>query len=152
VAGRQGFGDEVRLVAGIELVPQILDMAFDRPRGDAELLRTLFGREALGNALQDLPLAVGQAHEVFLLTRKIHHASPLVGKTTTLPIGFVITPSQTTERAVPDLDRLVPRSAVNDKSRFKLTEFVTAPYRVILAVSGPFRTYAWVNTPSSYYR
>jgi len=80
MAGGERLGDQVRLVARVELVAEIFNMAFDRPRGDPELLRALLGREAGRNALQDLALALGQGNELFLLLRKIHHA-PLVWET-----------------------------------------------------------------------
>lgn len=43
MAGREGLGDQVGLVPGVELVAQILDMALDRARRDPELLRALLG-------------------------------------------------------------------------------------------------------------
>ena len=59
VARGERLGDQVRLVARIQLVAEILYMALDRPRSDAELLGTLLGGKSAGNALQDLALALG---------------------------------------------------------------------------------------------
>ena len=75
MAGGKRLGDQVRLVPRIQLVAEILHMALDRPRSDAELLCTLLGGKSAGNALQDLALALGQGNELFLWLRKIHHAS-----------------------------------------------------------------------------
>ena len=75
MAGGKRLGDQVRLVPRIQLVAEILHMALDRPRSDAELLGTLLGGKSAGNALQDLTLALGQGNELFLWLRKIHHAS-----------------------------------------------------------------------------
>jgi len=59
VARGERLGDQVRLVARVQLVAEILDVPLDRARGDAELLRALLGRQPAGNALQDLALALG---------------------------------------------------------------------------------------------
>jgi hypothetical protein len=76
VAARKGLGDKVRLVARVELVAKIFDVALDGPGRDPELLRALLRGEAAGDALEHLALALGQGDEVFLLPRKIHHRSP----------------------------------------------------------------------------
>ena len=73
MAAGERLGDEVRLVLGVELVAEILDVPFNGAWGDAQLLRTLFRRHPAGNALQDLAFALGQGDEIFLLPRKIHH-------------------------------------------------------------------------------
>jgi hypothetical protein len=70
------FCNEVRLIAGMQFVAQILDVALDRSWRDSELLRALFGRKSARDALQDLALTLRQTDEIFLLPRKIHHASP----------------------------------------------------------------------------
>jgi hypothetical protein len=59
VARGERLGDQVRLVARVQLVAEILDVPLDRARGDAELLRALLGGQSAGNALQDLALALG---------------------------------------------------------------------------------------------
>jgi hypothetical protein len=41
VTGREGLGDQMRLVARVELVAEVLDVALDRSRRDSELQRTL---------------------------------------------------------------------------------------------------------------
>jgi len=76
MTARQGLGDKVRLVFGVQLVAQVFDVTFDRARGDAQLLRALLRREPTCNALQDFSLSLRQGDEIFLLPRKIHHASP----------------------------------------------------------------------------
>lgn len=76
MAARQGLGHQMRLIARVQLVAKILDVSLDRPWCDSELLRTLLGGESAGNALQDFSLPVGQGDKIFLLPRKIHHASP----------------------------------------------------------------------------
>jgi len=47
----------VRLVAGVELVAEVLDMAFDGAWRDAELLGALLRRKSTSNALQDFALS-----------------------------------------------------------------------------------------------
>ena len=70
---RERLSDEVRLVARIELVAEVLDMPLDGSRGDAELLGALLRGEALRDAVKHLALALRQTDEVFLLAREIHH-------------------------------------------------------------------------------
>ena len=81
MSGGERLGDQVRLVARVELVAEIFDVALDRPRRDSELQSTLFRGQPSRDALQNLPLTVGQADEILLLTRKIHHLVPWSGKT-----------------------------------------------------------------------
>ena len=73
MAARECLGDEVRLVLRVELVAEILDVTLDGPRCNAQLLRALFRREPGRDAPQHLELTLGQADEIFLLPRKIHH-------------------------------------------------------------------------------
>jgi hypothetical protein len=73
VAAGERLGDEMRLVLGVELVAEILDVTFDRSRGDPQLQRALFGGQAAGDALEHLALPLRQRDEIFLLPRKIHH-------------------------------------------------------------------------------
>ena len=80
MAGCQGLGDKVRLVAGVELVAEIFDVPLDGARRDAQLLRALLGGQPECDALQDLALTLGQGDEIFLLPRKIHHRIPVAGK------------------------------------------------------------------------
>ena len=104
MAACERLGDEVRLVAGVELVAEVLDVSLDCARSDPELLRALLGREARGDALQHLALAVRQCDEVFLLPRIIQDAVPLLGEVITLSISLVAIALQALERAVPVLD------------------------------------------------
>jgi len=73
VAARKCLGDQVRLVARVELVAKIFDVPLNRPWRDPQLQRALLGRVPAGNALKHLNLSFGQSDEVFLLPRKIHH-------------------------------------------------------------------------------
>ena len=109
MAAGERLGNQVRLVLGVELVAEVLDVPFDRPRSDPELLRALLGREAAGDALQHLALPLRQRDEIFLLPRKIHHQ--LRSWATFAPaqlISLVITGLQEVECYVPipDKDRL----------------------------------------------
>jgi hypothetical protein len=76
VAARQGLGDQMRLIPSVQLVTKVLDVPLDRSRRNSKLLRALLRGKPACDALQDFTLAVRQGHEVFLLPRKIHHASP----------------------------------------------------------------------------
>ena len=76
MAAGQCLGDKMRLVFGVKLVAEILHVAFDRARGDAQLLSALLRRKPARNALQHFPLSLGQGDEIFLLPWKVHHASP----------------------------------------------------------------------------
>jgi hypothetical protein len=106
-AGKR-LGDEVRLVARVELVAQILDMSFDRAGSNAELLGALLGGEPACDALKHFTLALGQGDEIFLLPRKIHHRSPYWAKTSRPAlIALVIAALQELERAVPNSDGLI---------------------------------------------
>src|SRR5690348_7211376 len=103
-AGKR-LGDEVRLVARVKLVAQILDMSFDRAGSNAELLGALLGGEPACDALKHFTLALGQGDEIFLLPRKIHHRSPYWAKTSRPAlIALVIAALQELERAVPNSD------------------------------------------------
>jgi hypothetical protein len=73
VAAGERLGDEMRLVLGVQLVAEILDVPLNRPRSNPELLRALLRRQPAGDALQDLAFPLGQGNEIFLLPRKIHH-------------------------------------------------------------------------------
>jgi hypothetical protein len=73
VTAGKSFGDEMRLVARVELVAQILHVPFDGARGDSELLRALLGREAARDALKHFAFAFREGDEILLLSRKIHH-------------------------------------------------------------------------------
>ena len=79
MAAGERFGDQVRLVPGVQLVAQVLDVALDGARCDPELLRALFRGEAAGDALQNLALTVRQSDEIILLPGKIHPLIPLLG-------------------------------------------------------------------------
>lgn len=106
MAGCQGFGDKVRLVARVELVAEIFDVPLDGARRYAQLLRALLGGQPECDALQDLALTLGQGDEIFLLTRDVHHqplfAHPIFHNAL---IGLVITALQLIERAVPISDK-----------------------------------------------
>ena len=58
VARRQRLGDEVRLIAGMQLVSEILDVPLYGSRGNTELLRALLGRQSARNALEHFALAL----------------------------------------------------------------------------------------------
>ena len=73
MAAGECLGDEVRLVLGVELVAKVLDVALDRAWSNAELLGTLFRRQATRDAFKHLALTLRQSDEIFLLPRKIHH-------------------------------------------------------------------------------
>jgi len=76
VAGGKRLGDQVRLVARVELVAEVLDVPLDRARCNPQLLRALLRRATAGNALEHLDLSFSQGDEIFLLPRKIHDRSP----------------------------------------------------------------------------
>ena len=59
VAGGKRLGDQVRLIARVELVAEIFDVTLNRARRDSELLRALFRGEAAGDALKHLALTLG---------------------------------------------------------------------------------------------
>ena len=121
----------MRLVAGIQLVAQILDVALYRPRSDAELLSALLRGQAKRNALQDLALSIGERHKIFLLPRNIHHASPLVEKITTRSIAFAIIALQVTECRVPNSDNAAPE--------WIAAQFVTRPFHEGFGAFARFR-------------
>ena len=54
MAARERLRHEVWLVAGMQLVAEVLDMALDGARSDSELLGALLRGEPASNALQDL--------------------------------------------------------------------------------------------------
>ena len=109
MAGGERFCHEVRLVARMQFVAEIFDVALNGARRDTELLRALLGRQAERDALQDLALSLGQGDEIFLLTRDVHHqplfAQPIFHNAL---IGLVITALQLIERAVPISDKPGP--------------------------------------------
>jgi len=76
VAGRERLGNEMRLIARVELVAKIFDVALDGAWSNAQLQRTLLGGEAARDAFQDLALPLRQIDKIFLLPRKIHHQLP----------------------------------------------------------------------------
>jgi hypothetical protein len=49
----------VRLVARVQLVAKVLDVALDSARRNAQLLGALLGREAARNAFKHLALSLG---------------------------------------------------------------------------------------------
>ena len=101
----EGLGDQMRLVLGVEFVAEVLDVPFNRPRGDAQLQCALLGGEPASNALQHLALTLRQVHEIFLLPRKIHHALRCWDPFARVPlISLVITDLQEVERfvSIPD--------------------------------------------------
>lgn len=80
VAGAEGLRDQVRLVSRVELVAEVFDVALNRSRRDAELLRALLGRHALCDALKHLSLPLGERYEIVLLARHVHHGPLYMGK------------------------------------------------------------------------
>ena len=58
VARRQRLGDEVRLIAGMQLVSEILDVPLYSSRCNTELLRALLGRQPARDALEHFALAL----------------------------------------------------------------------------------------------
>src|SRR3954469_16826489 len=76
----KSLGDQMRLVPSVELVAQILDVTLHGSRRDAQLLRALLGRQALGDTLQHFALAVRQCEEIGCLTGCVHSRPPC-GKT-----------------------------------------------------------------------
>ena len=74
MAGCERLSDQVRLVARIKLVSEVLYMPFDGPRRDPQLQGALFGRESACNAIEHFALSFRQSDEIFLLPRKIHHS------------------------------------------------------------------------------
>lgn len=80
VAARERLGDEVRLVARVELIAQVLDVTLDGARGDPELLGALLRGEPASDALEDFPFALGERDEIFLWPRDIHHQNPYAPK------------------------------------------------------------------------
>ena len=73
MAADQSLRHEVRLVACVELVSEVLHVPLDRPRSDPEFLGTLLRRESAGDTLKHLAFAFGETDKVFLLARDIHH-------------------------------------------------------------------------------
>ena len=73
MAAGECLGDKVRLVAGVELIAEILDVPLDRARGNAQLQRALLGGKATSDAFEHFTLAVRQGDEILLLPGKIHH-------------------------------------------------------------------------------
>ena len=107
MAAGQSLGDQMRLVLGVELVAEILDVALNGPRSDPESLGALLGRQTAGNALQHLALSLGQGDEIFLLPRKIHYKLRIGHPFTFMPFHITLSAwvLQQVERAVPNLDK-----------------------------------------------
>lgn len=80
VAAGERLGDQVRLIARMQLVPKVFDVSLDRPWGDPELLRALLGRQALSDALQHFTFPLREGYEVVLLARNVHHEPLCMGK------------------------------------------------------------------------
>ena len=73
VAADQSLRHEVRLIARVELVAEVLNVPLDGPRSDAEFLGTLLRGESASDAMQHLAFSFGETDKVFLLARDIHH-------------------------------------------------------------------------------
>lgn len=112
MTGRKRLGYKVRLVPSVELIAEIFNVPLDRAGSYPELDGALLRRETARDALQHLALAIRQGDKIFLLARKIHHASPEVGNSLLeRPIGLDITGLQLIECAVPESDIPQPANA-----------------------------------------
>ena len=68
----EGLGDHVGLVAGPQLVAHVFDVPFDRPRGDGDFVRNFLGGHAVGDKLENLPLARAELGRAQMIVESDH--------------------------------------------------------------------------------